>query len=115
VNITPSVPAVATPNEDELSAVSSYWPGGVLIVGGMLIVAARFHEYTFRPLAKAPRQERWMYWSSSLVGSALAIAAMIPYGWTPLLVIGFVALYTTVLYGPGGPWRRRRWEWPRDN
>jgi hypothetical protein len=56
-----------------------------------------------------------MNWSSSLIGSALGIAAMIPYGWTPLLVIGFVDLYTTVLYVPGGQWHRRRWEWPRDN
>jgi hypothetical protein len=81
-----------------------------LIVGGLLVVSARLHRYTFRPFAKDPRWEQRMYWWSSLIGAAVATAAMIPHGWPAVLAIGFVTLWSTVLYRPGGLNHRRRWE-----
>jgi hypothetical protein len=81
----------------------------VFIVGGLLVVAARFHAYTFRPVSQDPRWERGLYWLSSLAGTALATAATIPHGWVAL-PIAFVGLWSTFLYSPRGPWRIRRWE-----
>lgn len=51
-----------------------------------------------------------MYWCSSVVGAVLATAAMSPHGWPATVAIGFLTLWSTVLYRPGGVNRRRWWE-----
>jgi hypothetical protein len=80
-----------------------------LAIGGVLVVAARYHRYTYRRMAKGdPRRERWLYWCSWLIGGALWAAAMIPYGWQPMLAVSFASLFIAVLHGPF-PWNRRRW------
>jgi hypothetical protein len=92
----------------DTSSLRSY---PVLIVGGLLVIAARFHKYTLGPFAKDdPRREQLMYWCSSLVGATLATAAMVPHGWPATLAVGFITVWSTVLYRPGGINQRRRWE-----
>jgi hypothetical protein len=100
---------------DELSTALSYWPAGALVVGGVLVVAARYHKYTFRPQANDPREERRMYWWCWLIGGALDTAAMIPNGWTAVMAVGFAAVFIAVLDGPWFRWNRRKWEWSRRN
>ena len=80
------------------------------IAGGLLVVAARLHEYTFRPLTTDPRWERRLYWFCSVVGSVVATAAMIPHGLLGVLPIGFITVWSTLLHRPGVPNQRRRWE-----
>ena len=80
------------------------------VVGGLLVIAARLHKYTFRPLVKDARREQQLYWVCSVVGGVVATAAMITHGATAVLAIGILALWSTVLYRPGGPTQRRRWE-----
>jgi F0F1-type ATP synthase membrane subunit c/vacuolar-type H+-ATPase subunit K len=81
-----------------------------LIVGGVLIVAAKYHRFTYRPLTKGDRRkERRLYWWSWAIGGPLTAAAMIPTGWKAVLAVGFAALFAAVAYGPL-PWNRRKWE-----
>jgi hypothetical protein len=81
-----------------------------LAVGGVLVVAAKFHRYTYRAYVKDSRQERRLYWWSWLIGGGLLATAMIPNSWQPVLAVGFSSLFVAVLYGPQFPWNRRRWE-----
>jgi hypothetical protein len=81
-----------------------------LLIGGVLVVAAKYHRYTYRSAADGDqRRERRLYWWSWAIGGPLVAAAMIPHGWQAVLAVGFVGLVTAVLDGPF-PWNRRRWE-----
>ena len=87
-----------------------YLSMAALAVGGLLLVAARFHKQTFRPMVEGdPRKERLLYWSSSLIGGALCAVSVIQYGWKPVVAVTIAFLVLTVIQGPH-PLNRRRWD-----
>ena len=79
------------------------WAVAALVIGGVLVVTAKFHKYTYDQLE--PRRARQLYWGSWLIGGTLISVAMVPHGWQVVLLVGVGSVFAAVRYaGDRSPW-----------